>query len=260
VPPTAHAELARKYGVNRRRYFVHPGMNVVYLALNTSRPLFRDVAMRRAVNFAIDRRALLRLEGVNAGSPTDQILPPNMPGFRDASIYPFSPNFERARELAGGRSAKAVLYTGGKPVFQNQAAVIQANLQQIGIDVEIKSFAYPVWVAKSGKRGEPFDLNLTIWAADYPDPYDGRRIRAADNLNWAYFDDPTYNGKLATAAGLYGDARYRAYAALDVDIMRNAAPWVPLYNLNVRDFISSRVGCYRFHAVWGFSLASACLR
>ena len=243
-------------------------MSVIYMALNTSRPLFREVDARRAVNFALDRRAMLRVAGLNGGSATDQILPPNVPGFENANLYPATPNVARARELLDGQTGKAVLYSGNDPTSQKQAVIIQANLKAIGIDVEIKSFTFAVQVAKSGKRGEPFDLNLIGWFADYPDPYDfinilldGTTIQAANNVNWAYWNDPAYNRKMAAASGLFGNARYRAYGALDIDIMRNAAPWAPLYNSNVREFVSSRVGCYQFHPVWGsLNYAAACLR
>ena len=60
--------------------------------------------MRRAVNYAIDRRALARhpIPEALAGRPTDQHIPPGWPGFRDAAIYPLGgPDLATARRLAG---------------------------------------------------------------------------------------------------------------------------------------------------------------
>ena len=63
----------------------------------------------------------------------------------------------------------------------------------------MRIFPFAVQLAKAGKRGEPFDLNLIGWFADYPDPYDfinvllhGRTIDAENNVNTAYFDDPAF--------------------------------------------------------------------
>jgi ABC-type transport system substrate-binding protein len=268
LPPGAHADLTRRYGINRGRYFVHPGMSIIYVALNTSRPIFRSARMRQAVNFALDRRALLRVAGLNAGSPTDQILPPNMPGFENANIYPVTPDVGRAEQLVAGRGGRAVLYAGNDTISRNQSLLIQANLRRIGIDVEIESLPFAVQIQKTGRRGEPFDMNLIGWFADYPDPYDfinvlldGKRIQAANNVNTAYFDSPTYNRKMAEASRLSGAARYRTYGALDIDISRNAAPLATLYNTNTREFVAARVGCYSFHPVWGsLNLAHVCLR
>jgi ABC-type transport system substrate-binding protein len=268
LPPSAHADLTRRFGINRGRYFVHPGMSIVYVALNTGRPTFRDASMRRAVNFALDRQAILRVAGLNAGSPTDQILPPNVPGFENADIYPFTADVDRAQALVRGRRGRAVLYSGNDTISRNQSLIIQANLRRIGIDVDVRSFPFAVQIQRTGRRGEPFDMNLIGWFADSPDPYDfinvlldGDRIQAANNVNTAYFDDPAYNRKMAAAARLSGGARYRTYGALDVDISRNAAPLATLYNSNNREFVAARVGCYSFHPVWGsMNLAAACLR
>jgi ABC-type oligopeptide transport system substrate-binding subunit len=267
LPPAAHAELTAKYGINRGRYFVHPWTAITYYALNTSRPLFRDAATRRAVNFALDRRALIRLTGLNGGTPTDQILPASVPGFREARIYPFTPDVARARQLMAGRTGKAVLYVDSRPAAVNAAAIVEANLDAIGIDVEVKVFELSVLGELAGRRGEPFDLVRTGWSADYPDPYDfidvlldGRRIQDANNVNVSYFDDPAYNAKMAAAARLSGPARYRVYGALDVDISRNAAPLAVISNPNARQFVSARVGCYVFHPVWGLALNAVCLR
>jgi len=95
VPPTAHADLGAQYGPDslaaaqgRQRYFANPSPVFDYLALNTSRTLFSDVRVRKAVNYAIDRPALTALRGAYGGVPTDQTLTPGMPGFQDAAIYP----------------------------------------------------------------------------------------------------------------------------------------------------------------------------
>ena len=83
-------KLAQKYGKNRSQFFVEPGLTFKYFALNTSGPLFRNnPKLRRAVNFAVDRGALMRAAGGRlAVEPTDQYLPFGFPGFRDADIFP----------------------------------------------------------------------------------------------------------------------------------------------------------------------------
>jgi len=59
VPSPAYADLASKYGINKGQFHVEPTLTVRYVAMNTSRPLFSgNVALRKAVNFALDRHAL----------------------------------------------------------------------------------------------------------------------------------------------------------------------------------------------------------
>ena len=103
------SSLAARYGPDsaaaargRQQYFVNPGVQLDYFILNTHRTLFRDVRARQAVNYAIDRRTLAHMGDAFQplpGQPTDHHLPPGMPGFRDANVYPSTPNVLKARDF-----------------------------------------------------------------------------------------------------------------------------------------------------------------
>ena len=93
LPPTAHDEPVAASSASRRAGTAAtsstPVINTTYLALNTIRPAAREGSnLRKAVNYAIDRPALLRVAGKFAGKRTDQILPPNMRGFRRGGHLP----------------------------------------------------------------------------------------------------------------------------------------------------------------------------
>jgi ABC-type oligopeptide transport system substrate-binding subunit len=267
LPPAAHTELTRMYGINKSRYFVLPGLTIQYIALNTERPLFRDQSMRQAVAHAIDRTQLMRQAGLNGGIPNDQILPPGIPGYRPITVYANRPNLAKANALMRGRTAKAVLYSGNDPVSKSQAELIRINLERIGMDVEVKTYTFGVQINKAGTRGEPFDMNLIGWFADYPDPYDfinillyGKTISKSNNVNTAYFNDPVFNRRMERAALTTGDARAATYAALDRDLTR-AAPFVVYGNSTIREFVSARIGCpVRSGQAGGLNLTMLCLK
>lgn len=274
IPPATQSELGREFGPDsdaandgRQRFFVNPTLAFQYLALNTTRPLFRDVNVRKAVAYAIDRPALVRLSGAYAGEPTDQYLPPGLSAYKDADIYPLDgPDVERAKELMGGKTGKAVLYTCNESPCPERAQLIQANLREIGIDVEIKQFPRAVQFTKEGVRGEPFDIADEGWIADYADPSNfiikllhGSTIQAENNTNFSYFDDPEYNRKMDEAQQKTGEERDEAFAALDEDLARNAAPLVSWMVPNFIDFVSARVECYQWHPVYTMNLAELCL-
>ena len=61
-------------------------------------------------------------------------------------------------------------------------------------------------------------------------------------------------------ARLSGEARYRAYEALSVEVARDAAPWVAYATGTSRDFFSDRIGCQVFHPVYGMDLGALCIR
>jgi len=254
LPATAHADLAQQFGINKSRYFVHPLVETDYVALNTQRPAFSSVAMRKAANFAIDRPGMLRVRGAYAGKRTVQILPPGMGGFKRTKVYPIQgSNIAKAKDLAGSNCKSVNLWTGNTPTGQNLAQVFKANLSAIGCDVNVKLFQGFQIYTSAGAKGADFDAVLVGWNQDYPDPYDfidvllnGDNIHDQNNNNLAYFNVPSINKEMAAANKLSGDKRYEAYGNLDVKITNNYAPWAAYDNRNEREFTSSRTGGYLF--------------
>ena len=274
VPPAAHAELGQKYGVRKAspgQYFVNPSAAFRYLAMNHDRPLFGgsaagNVGLKKAVNNAIDRIAMINQRGAYAGVINDQYMPPTMRGFKNAAIYPSRPNVARARSLAQGntRGGKGVFYTCNTGPCIPTAQIVQDNLKAIGLDMEIRPFPRAVQFTKTGTRGEPFDMSLEGWHMDYFDPYDflflldGGTIRPANNVNFSYFNSPAYNKKIAAAASLVGQARYRAFGNLDQDLAKNAAPLASYITDNTRLLFSKSAGCFFYQPVYEVDLASLC--
>ncbi len=88
IPATAAAGLAQQYGVNKGRFFVGPTSCVSYMAMNNARAPFDNVNVRKAVEYAIDRPAQVRLLGAYAGKRTAQMLVPGIPGYKPFNAYP----------------------------------------------------------------------------------------------------------------------------------------------------------------------------
>lgn len=276
LPGAVEAGVAKKYGVNKQQFFSIRAADMFYTLMNTERPLFKNnPKLRQAVNFALDRTAMLRVLGAASGSRTDSYLPSGLPGYRDVHPYPVRyPNLAKARALANGhtRSGKAVMYvTDSIAVFGAlaHAQIVQHDLKQIGIDVEIKQFPTTVLDAKLATRGEPFDLANIRYLVAWVDPsqyvdqlLDGRTIQPTGNINRSYFNSPHYNRLIDQAGRLSGQARYDAYGKLALDIERTAAPMAAFINRNHRFFVSSRVGCVRATglAAHGIDLAGLCLK
>ena len=258
-------ELVQRYGINKTQLFVVPGAGVRVFHLNTSRPLFKNnPSLRQAVNFAVDRRALAREAGLLAERATDQYLLPGIPGYRDERIYPLKgPDLVRARALAKGhlRSRKAVLYTTTSTIDVAQAQILKENLKQIGLEVEVKSFPGNLF-DKLAIRGEPFDIGRVRWFVNpnpaFLDLFDGRAIGQPGNQNWSYFNSPKFNRLLDKAAALTGQARYRAYAELDVLLSRDLAPGIPVAIVNAPTLVSAKVGCIVLNP-W-LDLTAVCLK
>jgi ABC-type oligopeptide transport system substrate-binding subunit len=275
IPPSAHAELGRRYGVKKSspgRYFANPAPTILYLAMNHDRALFGgggvgNLRLKKAVNFVIDRQAIMTQRGAYSGVTNDQYMPPSMRGFKNVAIYPRRPNLSQARSLAQGqtRGGNGVFYCSNRAPAPQQCQIVQANLRNIGLNMDIKLFPRAVQFEKAGNKGEPFDLTLEGWHMDYFDPYDfiflvdGTTIRPTNNVNFSYFNSAAFNKKIGRAKTLVGVPRYRAFSQLDVDVVRNGAPLATYGTPNDRYYVSSRTGCYHYHPVFTWDYAALCL-
>jgi peptide/nickel transport system substrate-binding protein len=245
----------------KSQFSVAPGLSVGFFYLNGRRGVFRSTALRRAANFAVDRRALVRQWGGSlAARPTDQHLPPSIPGFENVSIYPFRPNVRKAKALARGRlgSRKASFYVREDPRHVALAQIVKRNLAGIGLDVEIKIFPRGVYFQKLNTPGEPWDIGLSGWDPSYFDPF--TYLNEMLDSHPGFTSPPLYARLLAKAARSSGSARYRAYGALDVRLSRDLAPLIPAYYNVVPTFVSRRVDPRCVVRRPYLDLAAVCLR
>jgi peptide/nickel transport system substrate-binding protein len=187
-----------------------------------------------------------------------------MPGYKELHVYPDVPDVRRAKQLAHGHHGTAVLWTCRMTFCREQAAIIKANLKAIGINVEVNANGLD-----QTKRGARFDIGGPWgYSQDYFDPsdfmtvlFDGRTITPTGNNDTSYFNDPAYNRRFDAAAKLTGAARYRAYAQLDSDLTRKAAPYIFEGNTVRQAFYSARVGCQQFSpSIDNTDLAALCIR
>jgi peptide/nickel transport system substrate-binding protein len=260
VAPTTMRRLDARYGpqseaarAGRQQLFTEPNPSVFSFVLNTRRGPFRDVRLRRARNYAIDRRALAVDTGVSGpGRPTDQYIPPGFPGFEDAPIYPLGgPQVATARRLAGDLKRKAMLYTCDEPGCARNAEILRSNLRAIGIDLEVRQYPLDEMFRREFRAGEPWDIGMYGWEVDYGDPYNFINTQfAAGAERPGTFHDPRFERRMEATARLTGRVRLRAYGRLDRDLAAEAAPQATFASGESSYFLSARMGCEVPHPIY----------
>ena len=152
-----------------------PGTVLQYMAFNLRDPLLKDVRVRQALAYAIDRRPMLQYLWRRLAQPADSILPTQSWAYSDqVNTYSYDP--QRAREIldaAGYRIVNGVrfhllLKTSTDENTRLMVAVLQQQLRDVGIQLDIRTFEFATFFADVSKGA--FQLYSLRWVAGNEDP------------------------------------------------------------------------------------------
>ncbi|MDQ3645412.1 MAG: ABC transporter substrate-binding protein [Actinomycetota bacterium] len=242
------ARLRTRYG---GRLHSNPGPAVVYTFLNERIPPFDDVRVRRALNYAVDRDAIVQdFGGADRASPSCQILPANYPGYEP--YCPYGRDLAKARELvaaSGSKGTPIVVWT--RASYARFFSHVVDALRKLGYPTRLKvvedtayfdeldragvagvQAGYVGWVAALPTAAEFMQSLLAFLEVATGQPTGGvlgREIEKALDLQPT---DPL--------------AANEAWAGVDRMLVDRAA-LVPLYNPRAVDFVSARIGNYQFN-------------
>ncbi|MDR3043371.1 MAG: ABC transporter substrate-binding protein [Desulfovibrio sp.] len=152
-----------------------PSYRLHHLGFDVTLPPYDNPKVRQAINMAINRPGIVKAVLRGLGESARGVLPSTIDysSYKDSADLPYNP--EKARELlkeAGYPNGfKGVLITSERSDYQNIATVVQNNLQQVGIDMQIKiieSGAYNDFIGRP--KHDPFIYN---WGGNVPtaDPF-----------------------------------------------------------------------------------------
>jgi peptide/nickel transport system substrate-binding protein len=151
------------------------GAHVWYLGINNQKKPFEDRRVRQAMNYAVNKEAIVRdvLKGTGLVS-AGPVLPGTWGAEAGLKPYPYDP--ERARKLlaeaghAGGFSTTLWVPESGSGMQSPvpMATVIQSNLRAVGINLTLQTMEWGAFLAKL--RTKEQDLFALSWAAGNEDP------------------------------------------------------------------------------------------
>ena len=155
-----------------RRKLLHstPSLELVYVAINTTRGPLKDYRVRQALNHAIDRRILVRNLIAGRGELASGVVPPGLPG-SDPTRIGYAFDTLRAKQLlkeAGYPNGIDLdLWTSTNPIYVRIAETLQGYFQLSGI--RVKLIQRESAAAREAARKGQTDLFVKDWYADYPD-------------------------------------------------------------------------------------------
>lgn len=233
------------------RFRMEESINTYYFWMNNQTAPFNDVRVRQAVNYAIDPEALNRVFGGRM-HPTQQVLPPGMPGYEEYKLYP-GPDMNRAKALlaeANPADRDITVWTNDEPDRKRIGEYYHDVLNQLGFNATLKVIAGDVYFTTIGNQSTPdLDTGFGNWFQDFPHPDDFFRpllnsdaILPTNGNNFSRASYPELDAKmdeLLTKQLTDGDTEAQ-YAALDKAYMEQAA-WAPYGNEQFTTFVSDRI-------------------
>ena len=210
---------------DRTRYTVVSGTTngEVVMALNNSSPALRDVRVRRAINYAIDRAALKRTVWADQGTLIGSMVPPTDPWYENLSgTYPFDP--AKARRLlaeagyGGGLTLRMRLPV--VPYATASGQFVASQLKDVGITVTTDELEFPRWLDQVFTRAD-YDISIVA----HVEPRD--LVRFADPRYYFRYDSPRFRRLVAAAdAGTEAQQTVDLRAAARLLAHDAAADWL----------------------------------
>jgi dipeptide transport system substrate-binding protein len=231
-----------------------PGLNIAYLAFNTTQAPFDKTEVRNAINIAINREAIVDAVFQGAAVPAKNPIPPTIWSYNDAiPADKYDPAAAKAAlEAAGvsGLSMKVWAMPVARPYMLNArraAELIQSDLAAVGITAEIVSYEWAEYLERSKAKDRDGAVILG-WTGDNGDPDNFLHtllgcdaVGGNNRAQWCNkeFDDLVVKAKQETDQA----ERAKLYEQAQV-VFKRETPWVTLDHSTVVMPMSKKVSGY----------------
>jgi len=239
---------------NDERYYVKTsdGMNLAYLAFNFQKVAIQDEQLRRAIAQAINRQRIIKTIYHNTATVANNIIPNiswassvNTPDF----AYDFNP--VEAKKVLQNKQLNLNMWVINEEQVYNPAPLktaelIKEDLNNVGVNVTIRSVTRTFLIDQLNKKSEDYDMILTGWLAGNLDPDSFMRpilscssSNEITNLsNWCsekfdqFMDEALDSANLRVRANAYNQAQ---------ELILSELPIIPIANVKRVLVASSRV-------------------
>ena len=251
-----------------------PAFSVLYMAMNCQKEPFNDVNVRKAISYAIDKKALYDSMLTKEGTLANSSVPfsESLYGADAAAWKEFVPTVpECTADLEKAKAAMAAsaypdgfdctLAVNNNSLRNSIALYVQQALKQIGINVTIETKSGDEMITvQFGSNGRDYDMAIVKWEADYPDPsgnvyplyYSANASEGgANTCNYA---NPAYDALIDTELASTDLSERTASMESALNILAEDCPSVIFYYPVKRLAMNTRVTGFDVNAsmIWNF--------
>ena len=243
------------------------GLNVGYLAYNASQPPFDKVEVRRALNMAINKEAILEAVFPGIGQIAKNPIPPTMWSYNEKTVDDkYDPEASKKMlEDAGVKDLKMKVWAMPvarpyNPNARRMAELIQADFAKVGVEVEIVTYDWTQYLKLAGDPKHDGAV-LAGWTGDNGDPDNFLAILlGCDGIgsgNKAAWCNKDYDALIKKAATISDQAeRSKLYEEAQA-IFKDQAPWATIAHSlvslpmspKVKGYLMDPLGSHRFDGV-----------
>ncbi|MCU9847017.1 ABC transporter substrate-binding protein [Defluviimonas sp. WL0024] len=237
------------------------GLNVGYLAYNTKVAPFDNTAVRKALNMAIDKKAIIDVVFQGAGQAAKNPIPPTIWSYNDAvEDDPYDPEAAKAALAEAGVSDLSMkiwampVQRPYNPNARRMAELIQADMAKIGVTVEIVSYEWGEYLERS-KAEDRDGAVLLGWTGDNGDPDNFLAVLlgcdAVGGSNRAQWCNEEFNDLVQKAKVTSNpEERTKLYEEAQV-VFKREAPWATIAHSVVFMPVRPEVTGYKVHPLGG---------
>ena len=230
------------------------------LLFNTKAPPFDNLAARQAAAYAIDYEGIINAVYKGRGTPPAGWLPPNVGIWSPPSKPYFRQNLKLAESLAksSGLAGKTVTlrYPPEEEEFVEDAALVQANLKAIGVNVTLTPEATPTFLGNVTTN--KYDLAIWGYNASAPDMGNNIQFITTTNTFFTGYPPSQLNAMLSAFYETPSTAKQHAIVQQMQDFGSDHVPFVALDNNQYGTAVSSHIhgvqptpwGYYYYDTIW----------
>ncbi len=245
------------------------GLNVGYLAYSTMVAPFDNPKVRKALNMAINKQAILDAVFQGAGKVAKNPIPPTIWSYNDAvQDDPYDPEAaKKMLEAEGVKGLKMKIWAMPvqrpyNPNARRMAELIQADFAKVGVEAEIVSYEWGEYLKRSKDKDRDGAV-LLGWTGDNGDPDNFLAVLlgcdavgGSNRANWCYkpFEDLIQKAKVVSDPA----ERTKLYEQAQI-VFKEQAPWATIAHSVVfkpirKEVVDFRIDPFGGHIFYGVDL------
>jgi peptide/nickel transport system substrate-binding protein len=239
LPPIADVPALQRD--KRVKVLLASSNRTIFIAANTQKPLLNDVRVRQALNYAVDKQAIIDSILFGAGDIMDAPMAPSLFGYCKMGMYEF--NQAKAKQLLAEAGVKAgtpvsLIHPTGRYVQDKEATqAIAGYLREVGLEPQIQTMDWPSYIRTISTpldKDNTTQLHYLGWAPSFLDSSQQMleflsTYAPPNGLASTFYNNPEVDAWI-TAAESESDAakRRELYCKIAKQVWHDA-PWIFLW-------------------------------